>query len=201
MSLFCSDVLKATNLISLLKLAHSFIFFSDQSQPPGKEGSWLCFGQNAQRQGRATGTKVSDLTHGTAVARWTYDTGWTVWGSPAISPDGATVYIGSQDSNLYAIKTLDGSVRWRYDTGGGSRSSPAISADGATVYVGSIDIVGSSSKTMHAIKTTDGSARWTYITGGGVYSSPAISADGATVYVGSDEGKLHAIKIITKNDF
>ena len=36
--------------------------------------------------------------------RWEFETGGNVWSSPAIGPDG-TVYVGSKDKKLYAIKT------------------------------------------------------------------------------------------------
>jgi len=56
--------------------------------------------------------------------------------SAAVGADG-TVYVGSDDSNLYAINP-DGSEKWRVTTGGEVRSSPAIGSDG-TIYVGSHD--------------------------------------------------------------
>ena len=56
--------------------------------------------------------------------------------SPAIGADG-TIYIGSEDNNLYAFNP-DGSLQWQYLTSGSIDSSPAIAADG-TIYVGSDD--------------------------------------------------------------
>jgi outer membrane protein assembly factor BamB len=38
------------------------------------------------------------------VKLWEFETGGTVYSSPAIGPDG-TVYVGSWDKKLYAIKT------------------------------------------------------------------------------------------------
>lgn len=35
--------------------------------------------------------------------RWRFVTGGVVWSSPAISAGGATVFVGSEDHNLYAI--------------------------------------------------------------------------------------------------
>ena len=43
-----------------------------------------------------------DGTGGTVL--WEFETGDSVGSSPAIGPDG-TVYVGSHDKNLYAIKT------------------------------------------------------------------------------------------------
>ena len=94
--------------------------------------------------------------------------------SPAIAPDG-TIYVGSTDSSLYAIKP-DGTLKWRYKTGGSVLSSPSIAADG-TVYVGSND------NQLYAINP-DSTLKWSYGTAGDISTSPAIAADG-TVYVTS----------------
>ena len=56
--------------------------------------------------------------------------------SPAIGSDG-TIYVGSEDNNLYAINP-DGTKKWAFDTGDDVNSSPAIGRDG-TIYFGSLD--------------------------------------------------------------
>ena len=68
-----------------------------------------------------------------------------MFSSPAIGADG-TVYVGSDDKNVYALDGATGAKKWEFKTGGGVRSSPAIGADG-TLYIGSID------KKVYAIKT------------------------------------------------
>jgi len=105
-----------------------------------------------------------------------------VWSSPAIGADG-TIYVGSDDYNLYAINP-DGSQKWSFTTGAPIRSSPAIGTDG-TIYVGSDD------QKLYAINP-DGSRKWAGMTGALVESSPAIGADG-TIYVGSFGNNLYAI--------
>jgi outer membrane protein assembly factor BamB len=59
-----------------------------------------------------------------------------VFSSPAIGSDG-TIYVGSCDNKLYAIKP-DGTLKWSFPTGYWVFSSPAIGSDG-TIYVGSYD--------------------------------------------------------------
>lgn len=59
-----------------------------------------------------------------------------LWSSPAIASDG-TIYVGSCDSNVYAI-TAGGTEQWRFQTDSGVVSSPAIDTDGS-VYVASRD--------------------------------------------------------------
>ncbi len=97
---------------------------------------------------------------------------------PAIGSDG-TVFIGSMDTNLYAIDG-SGSIKWHFPTGGFVRSSPAVGEDG-TIYVGS-----QQGQALYAVNP-DGTEKWKFDTGGWVDSSPAIGSDG-TIYVGSDPG-------------
>jgi len=68
--------------------------------------------------------------------KWKFETDDGVYSSPAIGSDG-TIYIGSEDGNIYAINP-DGSKKWAFLTGDFVESSPAIGSDG-TIYVGSGD--------------------------------------------------------------
>ena len=64
-------------------------------------------------------------------------TGDQVVSWPAVGTDD-TVYIGSNDHNLYAINA-DGTKKWAVATGSVAMySSPAIASD-STIYVGSWD--------------------------------------------------------------
>jgi outer membrane protein assembly factor BamB len=72
--------------------------------------------------------------------KWAFGVGSEFESSPAIGADG-TIYIGSGDSNLYAV--IDGGLntvtkKWAFGTQGSVESSPAIGADG-TIYIGSDD--------------------------------------------------------------
>ncbi len=66
---------------------------------------------------------------------WEFETGNWVTSSPCLGPDG-TVYVGSEDRKVYALK--DGKKLWDYETGNLVTSSPCLGPDG-TVYVGSRD--------------------------------------------------------------
>ena len=64
--------------------------------------------------------------------------------SPALSADGAKLFVGSggasSGAGVYALKATDGSGVWKYQTGSTvTRSTPALSPDGATLFVGSDD--------------------------------------------------------------
>ncbi len=131
--------------------------------------------------------QTSKVEVGTPI--WEFETGSPVSSSPAIGSDG-TVYVGSNDTKLYAINGKTGVKLWEYKTGGSVHSSPAIGSDG-TVYVGSWD------NKLYAINGKTGVKLWDFETGDHVSSSPAIGSDG-TVYVGSADKKLYAIKTNSK---
>jgi outer membrane protein assembly factor BamB len=42
----------------------------------------------------------------TGAQRWSYPTGGVLYTQPALSPDESTVYVGSQDGSLYALRTV-----------------------------------------------------------------------------------------------
>ncbi len=145
---------------------------NDSPHPAG--AAWPEFHQNNSRTGLSPYNTSSD----TGKLKWSYSMRNLVFSSPAIGMDG-TIYIGSNDHNLYAINP-NGALKWSYTTGDIIVSSPAIGADG-TIYVGSGD------GNLYAL-TPSGTVKWKYTTGSSVGSSPAIGADG-TIYVGSS-GKV-----------
>src|ERR1700752_2968510 len=113
--------------------------------------------------------------------KWDFGIGDGGPSAPAIASDG-TIYIGSNDRKLYALKP-DGTKKWEFATGGKVQSSPAIGSDGK-IYIGSLD------NKLYAVKP-DGKKVWEFETGGLVTSSPAIAPDGA-IYFGSWDHKLYA---------
>jgi len=114
--------------------------------------------------------------------KWKFTAGGSVQSSPAIGSDG-TLYVGSDDGNLYAVNP-DGTQKWQFALAVTARSSPAIASDG-TIYVGSTD------NNLYAINP-DGSEKWRFATGGFIYGSAAIGSDG-TVYIGSYDNNLYAV--------
>jgi len=122
---------------------------------------------------------VKDL--GTSVL-WSYPVGGEILSSPAIALDG-TVYVGSDDSSLYAFQPT-GELKWNYSTGGAIQSSPAIDQRG-NIYIGSSD------HRLYALNP-DGQLAWFYVTGGAIQSSPAID-DLGRIYVGSSDNSLYAL--------
>ncbi len=117
------------------------------------------------------------------VAKWKFQTGDEIDSSPAIGPEG-TIYVGSDDGNLYAVDPETGEEIWRFKTGDKIQSSPAVGPNG-TIYVGSLD------SRFYAIKP-NGDLKWSFNIGDYIFSSPAIGPDGRVIYIGASDGSLYA---------
>jgi glucose dehydrogenase len=96
---------------------------------------WTEFGYGASggRSSPDNGVSVSNV--GSMTLSWAFLTNNYVASSPAVA-NGA-VYVGSQDSKVYALDASKGTAIWTVTTGGGVVSSPAV-ANGV-LYVGSFD--------------------------------------------------------------
>lgn len=97
-----------------------------------ERSEWSAFRGGPARNGQPPPGSTSG---GSSGREWRFNTDGAVFSSPAVVDD--TVYVGSNDGNLYAIATADGTERWRTETDDAVYSSPVV-ADGV-VYVGSYD--------------------------------------------------------------
>jgi outer membrane protein assembly factor BamB len=107
--------------------------------------------------------------------------------TPTVGPDG-TIFIGSNNSNLYAI-TADGKLKWMFEAEreiGGIWSSVALSADGQTLYFGA------NKGGLYAVRAEDGSKVWQYPIVGSVFNSLTLDQNGV-LYTGSTAGHLIAV--------
>ena len=119
---------------------------------------------------------------------WTYTTKNTVSSSAAVA--NGTVYIGSNDANLYALDAVTGSLKWSLALDGPiDLSSPAV-ANG-TVYIGT------TGGTLYAIDAAAGVPKWGHSTGYVIESSPTVS--NGMVYFGANDGYLYALDATTGN--
>ena len=145
--------------------------------------------------------------------QWRFKTSGKIFSSPVIVH--GIAYVGSEDSNLYAINIHDGSLKWKLQTSGAVSSSPAVYNN--VVYCCSYDGY------CYAANAASGQLLWKFKTGGekkvGAYrlwtmkpagdymedlfdfflSSPVVGvADKkATIYFGSSDGNLYALDAAT----
>jgi outer membrane protein assembly factor BamB/serine/threonine protein kinase len=110
----------------------------------------------------------------------------SVTSSPVVV--GGVIYIGSDNSNLYALDAQSGLKKWAFHTKGPVVSTPAVV--NGVVYVGTLDQSGFNDPNMYAIDALSGQQKWSSPTGGSVYSSPAVANN--VVYVGSADGNIYA---------
>lgn len=152
----------------------------------------LCFTLQAQQFARTADRQnnaESSFNADSAQVKWKTQTGGRIFSSPIVS-DGI-VYIGSCDSNLYALDKNNGKIIWQYKTAGEVRSSVAI--DGGTVYFLSGDGV------FYALNAKKGILKWKFKTAGEqlydiwdyFHSSPTVRKQ--TVYFGSSDHHIYAL--------
>lgn len=148
--------------------------------PTYGQGLWPTFHNDAQRTGYSLRPGPSSET-----LLWSDTTGGGIRSSPAIAGDG-TVYIGSLDSNLYAVDEK-GTLKWQYSAGGEVYSPPAIGTDG-TIYFGSIDGY------LYALEdsVTYGKLRWQFAASGAIRSPTLIGAQGI-LYFKAVPNKFYAV--------
>jgi outer membrane protein assembly factor BamB len=118
-----------------------------------------------------------------AQGEWRFRTNGEIESSAAIDPVDGTIYIGSDDGNVWAINP-NGTEKWRFPTGGNVESSAIIDLD-RTIYIGSLD------GNIYAINP-DGTQKWFFPTGAAVPSSPILGQEGF-IHIGSNDSNLYTI--------
>lgn len=147
----------------------------------GPVSGGVMFRGNAARTGVQPGPGLGEP----ATFPWEFRIGFQIISSPAVA--GGVVYVGSLNSELYALDAFSGPPKWTFLTDGEIISSPAV-ADGL-VYVGSVD------GNLYAINAETGTERWRFTADNAIASSPAV-VDGV-VYVASDDTNLYAVDAAT----
>lgn len=134
------------------------------------------------------GRVVALARHGGALLWSSSESPLPIPSSPSLSADGATLYVGSTDGSLRALRAADGGLQWAYEVGTVDGSSPAVSPSDGTVYIGSIGAGGG----LYAVAPS-GELRWKLPVDSGVQSSPAVG-EGGVVYFASFKASLFAVE-------
>ena len=103
-----------------------------------------------------SGIFLSKDFKGIGEVKWKFKTGGKIFSSPVAIK--GIAFIGSEDSNLYAIDVNTGKQKWKFKTGGAVHSSPAVYNN--SVYFGSFD------GCYYAVDINTGTQKWKFKTGG-----------------------------------
>jgi outer membrane protein assembly factor BamB len=152
---------------------------SSEAMMQGPIDWWNMFHHDPGHTGYSTSSPVT-----TNNTKWNYTTGLGVFSSPAVN---GSIYVGSEDNNVYALNATNGTKIWNYTTGSSVDSSPAVV--GGLVYVGSFD------DNVYCLNASSGHKVWNYTTGGWVASSPTVV--NGVVYVGSFDDYVYALNAVT----
>lgn len=152
-----------------------------EPKPAFTAEDWPMFSHDRLNTGTTT---VTSGPSESVSLQWSVETGDAVRSSPAVV-DG-TVYVGSDDGQLYALDAQTGRIEWTLETRGPIESSPAVYR--YLVFVGSHD------NHVYGIDVT-GEVQWSFETGGRVRMPPKVSGnmpgEGDVVAVGSVDGKIY----------
>src|SRR5438093_215689 len=146
-------------LSALLLLVVGFVQVSPQSSIAyaATQANWPTFGYDAQHTAYNPFESIISTSNVSHLALdWSYSTGASISSPPVV--DNGVLYIGSNNSTLYALDALTGAVKWKYTTGGSISKSSAAVANGI-VYFGSTD------DNLYALDATSGAFMWKYSTG------------------------------------
>lgn len=124
---------------------------------------------------------------------WDFQTAGRVYSSPVI--DDSTLYIGSNDSCLYALDKKSGRLKWKFRTGGEIKSKPLL----YNAYV----IFNSTDGFVYSINKQNAQKQWVFKTNGektldmwDYYNSSPVYSDNK-IFVGSGDGNIYAIEANT----
>jgi eukaryotic-like serine/threonine-protein kinase len=136
----------------------------------------------------AAGTSFfDDLGPGGAIEpRWTFKTEDEIRCSPTVYRDLA--YIGSYDTNVWALNLENGEFKWKFATNGGIASSPVIDEGNKLVLFGSEDY------TFNAVDCYSGRINWSYTANDRIRGTARVAHD--HVFFGSDDGRIYALATI-----
>lgn len=135
----------------------------------------------AQQTGPVGTDFFGDL--GAIEPRWTFKTEDEIRGGPTAFRDLA--FVGSYDTNVWAIERETGEFRWKYPTNAGIAVTPVVDEGNRLVMFGSEDY------TFTALEYNTGRISWTYSTGDRIRSTARVAHD--HVFFGSDDGRVYAL--------
>lgn len=134
-------------------------------------------------------TFLSSSLYGQSSLVWDFATRGRIYSSPVV--DDSTLYIGSNDSCLYALDKFNGSLKWKFRTEGQIKSRPLL-------FNGSV-IFNSTDGLVYSVDKKNALVLWQFRTNGEkkldmwdyYLSSPAYYD--SKLYLGSGDGNIYAL--------
>ncbi len=121
----------------------------------------------------------------TGEAKWSFETGHSIWGQPAYR-DGM-LFVSSMDRSIRALDAESGKEMWQASFAGAIASGPVLNEN--LVYVSDFD------SQIHALDILTGEEQWAAPANNWVWGAPAY-ADGV-VYYADVEGNVFAVDALT----
>jgi serine/threonine protein kinase len=144
----------------------------------------LYTGTSAERYNtEATTGYINEPISGAIQPRWVFKSEDEIRASATVM--GTTAYVGSYDTNLWALNLENGELVWKHATNGGIASTPVADETNRTVMFGSED------GSLYSVDARTGRISWSYQTQGRIRCSPQLAH--GHVFVGSDDGKLYCL--------
>lgn len=144
------------------------------------EGDVLLFG--------STGGSVYALCAVDGSLSWKVETEGEIWASPVVEE--GTVYVGSQNKDLYAISLDTGAQRWKPFKSGGAIVGKAAISDGK-VFFGALD------GKFYALNARSGTPVWREPFDGGRWFWAGAVADDERVYAVDTDGVIYGLGMDT----
>lgn len=143
--------------------------------PATGETRWQFLGSEGRRMDQLTEAERKDYS------------GWgntLLSGSPQLSPDGKTIYVGGMSGRVTALDRA-GNKKWEIELDENGYHEPCtVGEDGNVYFVGSKGVV-------HAV-SSEGKPLWTFRTKDQSQNA-FVATRGDTVYLSTSEGRVHAL--------
>jgi serine/threonine protein kinase len=118
--------------------------------------------------------------------KWVFKTEDEIRTTPSCWQD--LIFVGSYDTNMWALSTDSGTLVWKHATQGGIASSPVIDEGNRSVIFGSEDF------RLVSLDSRTGRINWTLLTKDRIRGTARVEHN--HVFCGSDDGKVYALNAV-----
>jgi outer membrane protein assembly factor BamB len=149
---------------------------------------WKMYQRDSAHTGYAAGSRIDTSNASTLAEGWRFPTGGWITGTPVIA--NGTVYVGSWDGRMYALRESDGSAVWSFDAGTyrDGRCNPAtFGIDSTAAISGGKLYFGTGDAKVYSLDAATGNLIWQKQLGNPddayhLYASPVVFDN--KIYVG-----------------